>query len=176
MKVKLGKYNKQSERSVDVTIDRFDTFSLDHTLAHIILPCLIQLKATKMGIPSEFADSKNDWSQQQAFDFYEEGHDEAFNLCVKRWEDTLDKMIWSFQQIVLDDYEKQYYHGTPKYDWVKTDQQFVNPLNGKTEDTFQMVDLNPGEHWIDFEGMRMHEERIQEGLELFGKYYRHLWD
>jgi len=39
-----------------------------------------------------------------------------------------------------------------------------------------MIDKNPTEHWTDYIGMRIHEERIQEGLELFGKYYRHLWD
>lgn len=176
MKVKLGNYNKHSDRSVDVKIDKFDTYSMDHTLAHIILPCLLQLKITKMGIPAEFGDSKNDWAAQQAFDFYEEVHNEAFDVGVKRWEEILDKMIWSFQQILLDDWEQQYYHGKPKFDWVKTDEKIINPLNGKLEETFQMIDLNPGEHWTDFEGMRLHEERIQEGLELFGKYYRHLWD
>jgi hypothetical protein len=44
------------------------------------------------------------------------------------------------------------------------------------EDTFQMVDKNPESHWTDFNGMRLHQERIQEGLELFGKYYQNLWD
>jgi hypothetical protein len=39
-----------------------------------------------------------------------------------------------------------------------------------------MVDKNPGAHWYDAEGHLLHEERIQEGLELFGKYYRSLWD
>ena len=54
MKVNLGKYPKISSRRVSVEIERFDTYSLDHTLAHIILPALLQLKATKHGIPHEF--------------------------------------------------------------------------------------------------------------------------
>lgn len=76
----------------------------------------------------------------------------------------------------MDDYEDQYHHGKAEYDWVKTDQTISNPVTGKIEDTFQMVDKNPTEHWTDYEGMRKHEERIQEGLELFGKYYKHLWN
>lgn len=177
MKVNLGSYKKDDSRRIDVQIDRFDTFSLDHTLAYIILPALIQLKNTKMGVPAEFADvGGDDYDMQDSFDFYKDSHNDAFNERCKRWEETLDKMIWSFQQIVFDDWEQQYYHGKPKYDWVKTDQQFTNPTNGKVEDTFQMIDKNPTEHWTDYEGMRVHEERIQEGLELFGKYYRHLWD
>lgn len=177
MKVKLGKYNKLSQRRVDVEIERFDTFSLDHTLAHIILPALLQLKATKMGVPSEFADVGGaDYNSQESFDFYKESHNEAFDEKVKEWELVLDKMIWSFQQIVFDDYEQLYHHGKPQYDWVKTGDQFLNPFNGKTENTFTMIDKNPDEHWYDHIGHIEHEKRIQEGLELFGKYYRHLWD
>lgn len=177
MKVKLGDYKKSGDRKIDVQIDRFDTYSLDHSLAHIILPALIQLKHTKMGVPAEFAEVGGaGYDSQDSFDFYQETHNEAFDIACKRWEEILDKMIWSFNQLVFDDWEKQYHHGTPEFDWIKTDHQIPNPTNNKLEDTFQMVDKNPGEHWTDYEGMRKHEERIQEGLELFGKYYRHLWD
>lgn len=177
MKVKLGDYKKSGDRKIDVQIDRFDTYSLDHSLAHIILPALIQLKNTKMGVPAEFSEVGGaNYDNQSSFDFYEETHNEAFDIACKRWEDILDKMIWSFTQVVFDDWEKQYQHGTPEFDWVKSDEQYPNPISGKIEDTFQMVDKNPTEHWTDYEGMRKHEERIQEGLELFGKYYRHLWD
>jgi hypothetical protein len=85
-------------------------------------------------------------------------------------------MIWSFQQIALEDYDDKYHHGTPKFDWIKTGQKFKNPLTGKLEETYQMVDKNPNEHWYDHIGHKLHEERIQEGLDLFGKYYRNLWD
>jgi hypothetical protein len=61
-------------------------------------------------------------------------------------------------------------------DWIKTDKKFSNPLTGKMEETYQMVDNNPDEHWYDHEGHQLHEERIQEGLTLFGKYFRNLWD
>jgi hypothetical protein len=44
------------------------------------------------------------------------------------------------------------------------------------EKAYEMVDENPGEHWYDHIGHELHEERIQEGLELFGKYFRSLWD
>lgn len=177
MKVHLGNYKKTgSTRRVDIEIEKFDTYSLDHTLAYIILPCLLQLKATKMGVPAEFSDQGGDWNNQDSFDFYKDSHNEAFELRCKEWELILDKMIWSFQQIVLDDYEKNYHHGQPKYDWEKTEEKYLNPLNGKHEDTFRMVDKNPDDHWYDSRGHLEHENRIQEGLELFGKYYRHLWD
>lgn len=178
MKVKIGKYSKDSERSVYVKIEKHDTYSLDHTLAQIILPCLIQLKLTKHGIPNEFVSDVGgeSHSDQTSFDFYTETHDEAFNQACSKWDEVLDKMIWSFQQIALEDYEDQYHHGECKYDWVKTGQTSINSVTGKKENLWQIVDTNPDEHWYDVTGHRLHEDRIQEGLELFGKYYRHLWD
>lgn len=177
MKINLRKYKKTGQRQIDVNIEKFDTWSLDHSLAYIILPALLQLKATKHGIPHEFVAEVGgaDYDSQDSFDFYKETHSESFDIACKRWDDVLDKMIWSFQQLVFDDWESQYSHGKSEYDWQPlTD--YVDPTTGKTEKTYKMVDKNPTEHWTDYEGMRLHEERIQEGLELFGKYYRHLWD
>lgn len=178
MKIHIRKYPKGSgDRRIDIDIEKFDTWNMDSTLALIILPMLIQLKETKHGVPGDFADVGGEsYSQQLSFDFYTETHDDSFNEGCKRWDETLDKMIWSFQQIALEDYDTKYHHGTPKYDFVKSSKQFPNPVTGKMEDTFQMVDKNPEEHWYDHVGHMLHEERIQEGLELFGKYYRSLWD
>jgi hypothetical protein len=177
MKVNLGNYKKKGNRKIDVRIERFDTYSMDHSLAYIILPMLLQLKTEKMGVPAEFADvGGEDYADQQSFDFYKETSNECFDISCKRWDDILDKMIWSFQQIVLDNWESKYHHGKSDYDWVQTDTQVHNPITGKMEDTFQMVDKNPEGHWTDYNGMRLHQERIQEGLELFGKYYQNLWD
>jgi len=178
MKVNIAKYRKgQSERKIDVLIENFDSWNLDNTLALIILPALIQLKQTKMGVPNEFAQvGGEDYSDQSSFDFYSETHGESFQEGCKKWDDILDKMIWSFEQLVKDDYEEKYRHGTPEYDWIETDKQYLNPVSGKMETTYQMVDKNPDEHWVDLQGLELHQARIQEGLELFGKYYRYLWD
>lgn len=178
MKVKIGNYpTKGNRRKTDIQIDEFDTWSLDHTLANIIYPALIQLKQTKNGIPNEFvAVGGEDWTDQESFDFYKESHNDAFNEGVKKWDETLDKMIWAFHQICFDDYGELYHHGTPKFSWEKSNVQINNPVTGKLDDTFQMTDNNPEEHWYDSVGHMLHEERIREGLELFGKYYRALWD
>lgn len=178
MKVNIGKFPKgNSDRRININIEKFDTWSLDHSLALIILPALIQLKETKQGVPHDFAIvGGEDYESQDSFDFYKETVNENFDQKVKEWDEVLDKMIWSFQQIALEDYDDQYHHGKAEYDWVKTNKQFPNPISGKIEDTYQMVDKNPDEHWYDYVGHKLHEDRIQEGLELFGKYYRALWD
>lgn len=178
MKVNIGKYPKgEGNRKINVHIDNFDTWSFDHTLAHIIYPALLQLKEQKQGVPGDFVNDigGEDFVEQDSFDFYKETYNESFDKRCKEWDMVLDKMIWSFEQIIKDDYSSLYHHGNPKFDWVKTDKQYPNPISGKMEDTYQMVDKNPDEHWYDFEGHQLHEERIQEGLELFGKYFRALW-
>lgn len=179
MKVNIKNWPKKSHRrKMKIQIEKFDTWSLDHTLAKIIYPALLQLKAEKHGVPSELVDDAGgeDWKDQYSFDFYKESHNEAFEIACKRWDKILDKMIWAFQQLAVDDYDRKYHHGKAVYDWLKTDKLYPNPVTGKPEPTYEMVDKNPDEHWYDHVGHKLHEERIQEGLELFGKYYRNLWD
>jgi len=167
MKLNIGKYPKTGYRKVDIHVDGFDTWNLDHTLAMIIYPALLHLRATKHGVPGEFSEvGGEDWGSQQSFDFYSETTDECFELGVQRWNEVLDKMIWSFQQIALDDYDDKYHHGEMKIGWSEED-----PLGMST-----MIDENPDEHWYDHVGHQLHNDRIQEGLELFGRFYRSLWD
>lgn len=178
MKVKIGPYPKKgNRRKINVKIDRYDTWSFDHTLANIIYPALLQLKATKQGVPSKVVNDVGgeDWDPQESFDFYKETHNEAWNEAAKKWDEILDKMIWAFHQLTID-YDEKYHHGKGEYDFVETDKMFPNPVTGKMEKTFQMVDKNPDDHWYDVEGHQLHEERMQEGFELFGKYFRNLWD
>ena len=177
MKIKIANFPKHGEQKVDIQIDPWDTWNMDGTLAKIIYPMLIQLKAFKHGVPSEFCEvGGEDYSEQDSFDFYKETHDDAWKKGAERWDDTLDKMIWSFGQLAYDDYDKQYHHGDAEYDWVESDRTYPNPVTGAIEPTYQMVDKNPGDHWYDHVGHQLHEERIQEGLVLFGKYFRSLWD
>ena len=178
MKIKIGPFPKgNGNRKVDIQIDKYDTWNMDHTLAMIIYPMLLQLKATKHGVPHDFSEVGGEsYNNQDSFDFYKENVDELFNERIKSWDDALDKMIWSFQQIADGDYDSKYHHGEAKYDWKETDKLYPNPITGVMEATYQMVDKNPDEHWYDHIGHKLHEDRIQEGLELFGKYYRNLWD
>jgi hypothetical protein len=61
--------------------------------------------------------------------------------------------------------------------WEKLpDKLHPDPVTGAMEPLYQMVDKNPKEHWYDHIGIQEHEKRIQEGLELFGKHFRDLWD
>jgi hypothetical protein len=49
MKIRIGPYRKN--RAVHVEIEPHDTWNMDTTLALIIHPMLVQLKATQHGAP-----------------------------------------------------------------------------------------------------------------------------
>jgi hypothetical protein len=178
MKVNIKNWPKTGHRKISVEIEGFDTWDLDSTLAKIIYPALLQLKERSNSVPNELTKDigGEDYADQSSFDFYKETYNEAFSEVCKRWDEILNKIIWSFQQLAMEEYDKKYHHGVGEYEWVETSTLYPNPITGKMEKTYQMVDKNPDEHWYDHAGHMLHEKRIQEGLELFGKYYRNLWD
>lgn len=90
-------YNKR-QRKIVVKIDPYDTWSMDTTLAHIIVPMLKQLKATKHGSP--LVDNKDVPAELHAAST-DEGGDIDTNWH-KRWDWVMDEMIWAFEQIATD--------------------------------------------------------------------------
>jgi hypothetical protein len=150
-----------------IQIDYFDTWSMDHTLAPIILPMLKQLKATKHGygmiddedvskeLRSIYALPKEIWEW--------DGNAEA------RYDWVLDEMIWAFEQLCDDDAEEKFWIVKPKADWEDMKRPFE-----EDEKAREMKWLVRGE--LDTEGLKAHNERVQRGLTLFGKYFRTLWD
>ena len=177
MKVNIGKYPRRGHQKVKVEIERHDTWNMAETLALIVYPMLLKLKAEKHGVPTDFSEvGGEDYHNQKSFDFYAATQDWAFDEKCKEWDVVLDKMIWSFSQLIDDEWESKYHHGKHETEWVECDKLMKNPLTGKMEKMWQMKDKNPGGHWYDNEGHALHLARIQEGLELFGKYYQNLWD
>jgi len=85
------------EQKVKIHIDRWDTWSMDHTLAPIILPMLKQLKETKHGapwvavadVPRELRPSKKD-----ILNYEKNGTTDP--KFFERWDWVLDEMIYAF--------------------------------------------------------------------------------
>lgn len=170
MKVK-SKHTETKGHQHHIHIERHDTWNVDSTLATVILANLLSFREKITGIPSSFLPpSSPTWHNDQlSFGFDDESINE---LAEKQWDATVDKMIWAFYQLTFD-WEDQYYYGT--YEWGIVNQQFIDPTTNKTIEYGKMVDKNPDGHWIDYEGMYEHNRRIQEGIDLFAKYYRNLW-
>ena len=150
-----------------VKIDRWDTWSMDHTLAYIILPMLKQLRDTKHGspmvededVPEELRTVKKlkrkkkdvrDTMQVHAVDMEDD------SLVHKKWDWVLNEMIWAFEQKIIDDDEGKFFDHTVSKG-LPWDKDYVGPN-------------------VDWDGLRAHQARKTNGYRLFGKYYEGLWD
>ena len=146
------------KQKINVRIDRWDTWSMDHTLGPIILPMLVQLKRDNHGapnvdqadVPKELRASKN-----QRVKFNTNGTTDPNHF--KRWDWIMDEMIWSFEQKCRDDWEGDYY-------------EYEDDVNTFTATAgLKLV-------WEDREGQAAHQARMTNGFRLFGVYLESLWD
>ena len=96
-------YSQQQRTSIK--IHDYDTWSMDHTLAPIILPMLVQLRATKHGAP--MVDMKDVPQELRAtkkqLDAYGKNGDSDPKF-FERWDWIMDEMIWAFEQKCRDDW------------------------------------------------------------------------
>lgn len=159
-------YDWQKKRRVQIKIDRWDTWNVDSTLAPIIVKLLRQYISHVHGAPGDMpAFANTDEGAQDVLGFYKDDTTVAWDAGQAQWIEILNKMLWSFEQMTID-WESQYHTGVH-------DIQFV-PVEGK--DLVEMVRGPNDTSHFDVKGYDAHSARIQEGLELFGKYYRNLWD
>lgn len=167
----LSWLDSKRKRTVEIHIDRWDTWSMDHTLSLIILPMLKQLKATKHGAPYvDPADCPPDLKpRRQTKKERETGHTDSTHF--ERWDWVLDEMIFAFEHMVDEDWENQFHTG--EYDLRSRVCEW--DADGKPL-LHEMVEGPNHTAKTDYEGIKAVYERIDRGLLLFGKYYRNLWD
>lgn len=150
-------------RRVKVKLHSYDTWNADHTLALIILPILKQLQATKHGSPGVDDEDAPVYLRSTAAPPKENEWD-TDDFWHKRWEWVMDELIWTFEQMAdPNDGEDEFFH----------EEELLAEEDAPESDDFM---LRMGRIRIDEEGMKAHHDRIQNGLRLFGKYYRGLWD
>ena len=141
-----------------IKIDRYDTWSMDHTLADIILPMLRQLKATKHGAPFTDDEDVPEYLRSHMAQPKENEWD-TDSLHFMRWDWILAEMIWAFEQKVADDAESQFFDHSE----CRSEGKPWDPEN------YQRVKY-------DKEGHAVWSARKANGLRLFGKYFEALWD
>lgn len=173
----------KKKRKIKIHIDKWDSWNVDSTLSPIILPLLKQLKATKHGsgyvdledVPEHLRyTTTEDYDSQKCFEFYHEANVEGSCDIHARYEWVLDEMIWAFEQLQPDyDWEEQYCSGEHDIIWVPDTEKLDE--DGKPK--FHTMTHGPNDTYkCDYDGLQKHQDRISNGLRLFGKYYQTLWD
>lgn len=180
--VTINKYFAWKDRKIKVKIHHYDTWSMDSTLAYIILPMLKQLKATKHGSPfvdqedlpehlrlSEREMKVNDegyWNKE--LNATEEEMKAANDKFFSQWNWVLDQMIWSFEQEVSEDADYKNYYDPYEPGELLEEETVPDSLFDK-EFRMKMGKFNHDKY-------KAYQERKQLGFTLFGKYYQALWD
>ena len=147
------------KRTVKVHIDSYDVWSMDSTLSLIIHPMLVKLKTQKHGfgwvhdkdVPKHLRST-----QPGARDGLTNDYDWD-NLAEQRYEWLLDELIWTFEQLSKDGNDDQFYDHSE---------------SNKEPDMMKSIEKLK----VDRTGLKAHWKRIDNGLILFGKYFRTLWD
>lgn len=159
------------KRKIKIRIDPYDTWSMNDTLSMIILPMLKQLNEKKQGAPLVDDADVPEHLRSTAAPPRENEWDTDANHFL-RWDWVMSEMIWTFEQLHPDcDWEQQYRTG--KYDLRSVPCEWDE--NGKPS-LFELKEGPNHTSKIDQVGMEAHQERINNGLRLFGTYYQALWD
>lgn len=159
---KLLRYRK---RKIYVRIDPSDTWSMDNTLAHIILPMLKQLRDTKHGAPLVDDEDVPEHLRSTAAPPKENEWDTDENH-FKRWDWVLDEMIHAFECEVDEKWDDQFHSGKSDIIFVKEENSKLSRMERGPNDT----------HVFDKEGYKKEWARRNKAMILFGKYYHNLWD
>lgn len=139
-----------------IKIDHWDTWSMDHTLSLLIVPMLKQLHKEKHGGP--LVDDKDVPEELKSTSAPPKENDwDIDDNHFKRWDWVMEEMIWTFEQLCDWDNDKAFFDYGPKVE------------NESFENSIKRIK-------VDHDGLNSHNDRIQNGLRLFGKYYRSLWD
>lgn len=148
------------KRTVKVKIDHYDVWSMDHTLSLIIHPMLVKLKGQKHGfgmiadkdVPKELRSTEPGARDGVTNDY------DWDNNAERRYEWLLDELIWTFEQLANDGNTDQFYD------------------HSESNDPNDDINAQISKLKVDRKGLKAHEERIANGLILFGKYFQTLWD
>ena len=174
MKVEIGPYpdddSIHDEQVIDVHIDEWDTWNMDNTLAHIILPMLKQLKETKAGSSRVAPEDVPEHLQptQEEIDLYNT-NGQTDSKFFDRWDWVMDEMIFAFDSLAGEgkDWEDRFWSG-------EMDIYFDTMDDGSGN--FEMKHGPNHTLDCDMDGLKLYQARITNGFRLFGKYYQGLWD
>ena len=152
------------KRKVEIEIHDYDVWGMDHTLAMIVHPMLLRLKELKHGAPLVADEDVPDELKSTSASSKENEWDTDDNH-FRRWDWVMDEMIFAFEQLAKDSWEEQFYSGVTDITFEEVGNGYVELKKGPAN-TFK----------VDREGLQKCQDRIDNGLRLFAKYYHGLWD
>lgn len=181
-----------TKEKVKYKVTSRDTWSADYTLAKIIYPTLLKFRydlvnkysciaqvdpedtfqvkefKEKISYSTQYKGELKILERYKIVKVYPDYYYRTYNITqgnldYAKWLWVIDEMIFAIRSYNID-YEDQFYNGEVDIHWKDLPNGYCEIIEGPNN-TFK----------VDEKGLRKYEERIQNGLRLFGKYYRHLW-
>ena len=146
-----------NRRKIKIRIDHYDSWSMDHTLALIIVPMLKQLKATKHGAP--FVDDEDVPKELRSIYALPREPWDTDGNHFKRWEWVLDEMIFAFEHKLNDDWQDEFRSG--EVDWKHVPCQWDE--NGKAT-MFKMEEGPNHTYKCDYDAIAEVQKRIDNEI------------
>jgi len=153
-------FGYKNEQAVYVQIDKWDTWSMDYTLAYIVAPMLVQLRDTTHSFGNVDIEDR---PEHLVGTLPTPNSHEPDEFAEQAWEWVLNEMIFAFES-KSKDWEEQFYSGESDRVFKDLENGYIEWLEGPNH-TFE----------IDMKGMKKYQDRISNGFRLFGKYYEGLW-
>lgn len=144
----------------------YDAWDFKSQHAKWCIPRLKHLRDNHIGYPVCMESEKCDGlgsDVQSVFPADDQESKDYFDKQSKKWASILDKMIWSFEH--LDDHVKPIY--PDDYDHRNKKTTYDDGSVGYEG----LDDRKP-----DYTPLEDHQKKVQEGLDLFARYYENLWD
>lgn len=155
----VNRWSNNRTRKIEVHIDNYDVWSMEHTLALVIVPMLKKLRDQKHGAPHvDPEDGPTELSDEE--------------FLHERWDWVLDEMIWSFEQHASDNDDDQFHYNLDNlgFEFLEVDGSSYKQMSITVKDPTKPA------HFYDREAHQKHDERKANGRRLFAKYYDSLWD
>ena len=153
-------FGYKNEQAVYIQIDKWDTWSMDYTLAYIVAPMLVQLRDTTHSFGNVDIEDR---PEHLVGTLPTPNSHEPDEFAEQAWEWVLNEMIFAFES-KSKDWEEQFYSGESDRVFKDLENGYIEWLEGPNH-TFE----------IDMKGMEKYQDRISNGFRLFGKYYEGLW-
>lgn len=113
---------------------------------------------------NEDGNAQKDWDDAEFF--FQTTHNEAkFDAAHKKWLATMDEMIYAFEWIVNEDWEKE--------GIITGKTEPIDPNNKLDEMCYRYGEEKPIYDW---DKMREVQTRVDNGLKLLGNNFQSLWD
>lgn len=166
--------HKRRVRDISVRVDPWDSWSADATIATIAVPIIKQLQKTKHGIPGRLsAGEEFDAEKIRRYndilgndDYSEEGKEQRskdYEEAEAIWDEVVNEMIFGLEACYVEGHEPDF--------WIKKPQYLTKDCPDKPG--FKEFIRN-GE--LDHAAYEAYHTRVQNGLILFGRYFKTLWD